>query len=118
MIDKAQKIQNKLKLILHIFFITCYIFRIVLFSLPLFFVLAQYQVFRALLFLVLIYFSLLFSVLHCTVFGLCFSVLNNSLVQLPAETDYLLITFVAFHLIAHLFMSILNCMADSKAEKM
>lgn len=38
--------------------------------------------------------------------------------QLPAETDYLLITFVAFHLIAHLFMSILNCMADSKAEKM
>ena len=44
----------------------------------------------------------------------------NSLgfVQLPQETDFLLITFVAFHLIAHLVMSVVNCMADSKAEKM
>jgi len=38
--------------------------------------------------------------------------------KLPQETDFLLITFVAFHLIAHLVMSVVNCMADSKAEKM
>jgi len=38
--------------------------------------------------------------------------------QLPRpETDFLLIGFVAFHFVAHLFMSCLNCVSDSKAVK-
>jgi len=38
--------------------------------------------------------------------------------QLPRpETDYLLIAFVAFHFIAHLLMSCIGCMSDSKAAK-
>jgi len=37
--------------------------------------------------------------------------------QLPAETDFLVIAWVAFHFLAHIIMSIISCVADNKAAK-
>ena len=37
--------------------------------------------------------------------------------ELPAETDYLLIAFVAFHFLMHLVLSILMCSTDMRKDK-
>ena len=37
--------------------------------------------------------------------------------ELPRETDYLLIAFVAFHFIMHLILSILMCSSDMRKDK-
>ena len=37
--------------------------------------------------------------------------------ELPAETDYLLIAFVAFHFLMHLVLSILMCSSDMRKDK-
>ena len=37
--------------------------------------------------------------------------------ELPAETDYLLIAFVAFHFLMHLVLSVLMCSTDMRKDK-
>ena len=37
--------------------------------------------------------------------------------ELPMETDYLLIAFVAFHFLMHLVLSILMCSSDMRKDK-
>ena len=37
--------------------------------------------------------------------------------ELPMETDYLLIAFVAFHFLSHLVLSILMCSSDMRKDK-
>jgi len=38
--------------------------------------------------------------------------------QLPRETDYIILAFVAFHILTHIFLSIVTCISDSKAANM